>query len=164
MAAGNTYEAIATQTLGSSASSVTFSSIPGTYTDLVLVTSVIGTGDLQINGRVNSDTGSNYSTTYLAGNGTSAASDRAVNATTFGTDYYFSITTAGNATILQFMNYVNSTTYKTVLCRSGVASKGTNATVALWRNTAAITSITLLASQNAFNTGSTFSLYGIKAA
>jgi hypothetical protein len=160
----STYEPIATQTLGSSASSVTFSSISGSYTDLVLVTSAIGTGDLQINGRVNSDTGSNYSSTYLAGNGTSAVSDRQSNGNVFGTDYYFSVTTAGNASILQFMNYSNSTTYKTILARSGVASKGTMATVSLWRNTAAITSITLLASQNAFNTSSTFTLYGIKAA
>jgi len=161
MAAGNTYEAIATQTLGSAAASVTFSSIPSTYTDLVLVTGAIGTGDLQINGRVNSDTGTNYSTTYLAGNGTSAVSARQSSASSFGTDYYFSVTTNGNVTILQFMNYANTTTNKTILSRSNAADKGVMATVSLWRNTAAINSITLLASANNFNIGSTFSLYGV---
>jgi len=160
----STYEPIATSTLGSNASTFTFSSIPSTYTDLVLVIGAIGTGDLQINGRVNSDTGTNYSTTYLAGNGTSAVSDRQVNANIFGTDYYFSVSTLGNTTILQFMNYANTTTYKTILSRSGVANKGVMATVSLWRNTAAINAVILYAAGNDFATGSTFTLYGIKAA
>ena len=164
MAAGNTYEAIATQTLGSAAASVTFSSIPSTYTDLIIVTGIIGVGDLQMNVRLNSDTATNYSTTYLAGNGTSAVSDRATNATSMGTDYYFGATTAGNATILQFLNYSNTTTNKTMLARSNQASKGVQATVGLWRNTAAINTIQLISSTSNFNTGSTFSLYGIKAA
>jgi len=159
-----TYEPIATTTLGSATNTTTFSSISGSYTDLILVVGAIATGDLQINCRVNGDTGTNYSTTYLAGNGTSAASSRQSNATFMGTDYYFSLTTNGGATILQFQNYSNSTTYKTMLSRSNAADKGTNATVSLWRNTAAITSITLYTTANNFNTGSTFTLYGIKAA
>ena len=160
----STMTPIATQTLNTTANTVTFSSIPNTYTDLVLIISAIGTGDLQINGRVNSDSGTNYSTVYLAGNGASAASATQSGANAFGTDYFFSVTTAGNVSILQFMNYSNSTTYKTILARSGVASKGTMATSSHWRSTAAINSITILASQNNFNTGSTFTLYGIKAA
>jgi hypothetical protein len=164
MPAGNTYEAIATQTLGSAAASVTFSSIPSTYTDLIIVTGIIGVGDAQMNVRFNSDTGSNYSTTYLNGNGTAARSDRASNTTSIGTDYNFSITTNGNATICQFLNYSNSTTYKTMLARSGEASKGVQATVGLWRDTAAINTIQLISSNTNFNTGSTFSIYGVKNA
>ncbi len=160
----STYTPIATTTLGSSATDVTFSSISGSYTDLILVTRAIGTGDLQINGRVNSDSGSNYSSTYLAGNGTSAVSARQSSAIYFATDYYFSVTTNGNASIMQFMNYSNTTTNKTILVRSNAADKGTMAVVNLWRSTAAINSITLYASQNAFNTGSTFTLYGVKSA
>jgi hypothetical protein len=160
----STYEPIATQTLGSATTTVTFNSISSSYTDLVLITGIIGVGDAQMNVRFNSDTGSNYSTTYLNGNGTSARSDRASNTTSIGTDYNFAITTNGNVTICQFMNYSNSTTYKTVLSRSGEASKGVQATVGLWRNTAAIDTIQLIASNNNFNTGSTFTLYGIKAA
>jgi len=62
------------------------------------------------------------------------------------------------------MNYANTTTNKTILSRSNAADKGVMATVSLWRNTAAINSITLLASANNFATGSTFSLYGVKNA
>jgi hypothetical protein len=63
MAAGNTYEAIATQTLGSAAASVTFSSIPGTYTDLVIVCTPlrVTAGAEELVFQFNSDTGSNYS-------------------------------------------------------------------------------------------------------
>ncbi len=73
-----TYVPISTTTLGSNASTVSFSSIPGTYTDLVIVMGVISTSNtghyvyLQYNG----DTGSNYSTTILTGTGSSAVSTR----------------------------------------------------------------------------------------
>lgn len=164
MAAGNTYEAIATQTLGTAAASVTFSSISGAYTDLILVAAAIGTGDLQIYGRVNGDSGSNYSNTFLAGNGTSASSIRQSNVTSFQGDYYLAVSADGGLTTYNFMNYSNTTTYKTILARSGLGNKGTNAIVNLWRNTAAISSITLTTSANNFAIGSTFSLYGIKAA
>jgi hypothetical protein len=164
MPAANTFEAIATQTLGSAAASVTFSSIPGTYTDLVLVAAAIGTGDLQIYGRVNGDSGSNYSNTFLAGNGTSASSIRQSSVTSFQGDYYLAVSADGGLTTYNFMNYSNTTTYKTILARSGLGNKGTNAIVNLWRNTAAINSITLTTSANNFAIGSTFSLYGILAA
>jgi hypothetical protein len=78
MPAGNTYEAIATQTLGSAAASVTFSSIPSTYTDLVLVcnfetsSNAIAGVYIQFNG----DTSTNYSSTNLIGNGSTAESSR----------------------------------------------------------------------------------------
>ena len=167
MAAGNTYEAIATQTLGSAAASVTFSSIPGTYTDLVIVCNTVRTTSLDNIGiRFNSDTGSNYSWTILKGNGTVASSDRRSNVT----DIIFNVYNADApaAGILQIQNYANTTTYKTALSRSSGAAAGyVYATVGLWRNTAAITSITLFdegTTSAVINTGSTFTLYGIKAA
>lgn len=160
----STYTPIATTTISSASSSYTFSSIPSTYTDLVLVTNVIATGDLQINCRVNGDTSTNYSTTYLAGNGTSAVSSRQSNAAFMGTDYYFSATTNGNVSILHFMNYSNTTTNKTMINRANAADKGVMANVSLWRSTAAINAIQLYATANNFNIGSTFTLYGIAAA
>ena len=159
-----TYEPIATQTLGSAAGSVTFSSIPSTYTDLVLVTNVIGTGDLQVNGRLNGDSGANYSSYYFVGNGTTGSGARQNNANYFATDYYFSVTTNGNATVMHFMNYSNATGNKSILVRSNAADKAVMAITNIWSSTAAINSIALTASQNNFNTGSMFTLYGIKAA
>lgn len=164
-----TYEPIEAKTLTSSSSSVTFSSIPGTYTDLILISSakmVSSAQDLRI--RFNSDTASNYSQTYVSGDGTTTYSGRATNQTFSTIDNYGYIdTTNFNISIHHIMNYANTTTFKTTLSRSSNASTGTDAIVSLWRKTPeAITSITLLpsgTSQN-FATGTTFTLYGIKAA
>jgi hypothetical protein len=166
----STYEPIATTTLGSAASSVTFSSISGSYTDLVLVISAASsTVDNFAYVQLNSDTtDSNYSWTSLYGTGSSAASGR-------GTKGYINsfvgIGSDFNSTVItNFMNYSNSTTYKTLLSRSGRSTGGgsylgTEGLVTLWRNTAAITSIKVNAfSTYTFSTGSTFTLYGIKAA
>jgi hypothetical protein len=63
------------------------------------------------------------------------------------------------------MNYANTTTYKTVLTRANAAASGVDASVGLWGSTAAITSITFdLPLVRTISTGSTFTLYGIKAA
>jgi hypothetical protein len=169
MPAGNTYIAIATQTLGSSATSVTFSSIPGTYTDLIIVTSALSPGGGN-NSRgyrfeLNSDTAANYSQTWLA----NAASSRETSQTR-GRIGGISETANDVTTVLTtFLNYSNTTTYKTVLSKSSNlnTNNDTNvfAGVSLWRSTSAITAIKLTMSDNSsFITGSTFSLYGIAAA
>jgi len=158
-----TYRPIATQTLGSTASTVTFSSIPSTYTDLILISSPISTSNgNQFTMRINSDSGSNYSATYLTGNGTSAASYRRTSATSIIPDYLGAIdTTVKTVYQINFMNYSNTTTNKTILIRSSTGY-AVEAVVALWRSTSAITSFSL--SMPDFATGSTFTLYGIKAA
>lgn len=164
MPAGNTYEAIATTTLGSATATVTFGSIPSTYTDLVLVVDGQATGGqrnllLQFNG----DTGANYSSTILYGDSSGANSVRQTSQTAAnvgGID-----TTSQSNTIAHIMNYSNSTTYKTIIGRGNSASIIVAAKVALWQNTSAITSIVAsLAASDTFFTGCTFSLYGIKAA
>lgn len=165
MPAGSTYSTIATTTLGSAASSYTFSSISGAYTDLIIIAQVKGTATTYLNLRFNGDTGSNYSRTTLSGNGSTASSERRTNQTQINTDYNEAIETNFNyINTLQIMNYSNTTTNKTVLCRANNAATGTGATVGLWRSTAAITSVTLLANNNTFDVGSTFTLYGIAAA
>lgn len=166
MAAGSTYTPIATTTLGSAAASYTFSSIPSTYTDLVLVTSAAGTAGADMRLQFNSDTATNYSRTYLSGNGTSAFSGRATATASAGITAYGTLTATlgGTNNIAQIMNYSNSTTYKTVLARSNDAGAGTDAIVSMWRSTAAITSINISVSTGTFSTGSTFTLYGIAAA
>ena len=166
MAAGNTYVAIATNTLSSAAASVTFSSIPGTYTDLVIVTQAISATADDVGIRFNADSGSNYSQTWLSGNGTSAFSSRYSSSTSVYLDIYGSMGTAlFNNTVVNIMNYANATTYKTFLSRANRAGSGTDAIVGLWRSTSAITSIVLAPATGVnFSIGSTFSLYGIAAA
>lgn len=162
MAAGSTYTPIATTTLGSASAGVTFSSIPQTYTDLVLVVDGNTTaGPTDNNMQFNSDTGSNYSITALYGDGSTAASFRsAAGNMEVGGIYWAG--GRGNR-IVNIMNYSNSTTYKTILSR--VAS-GTliQARVGLWRSTSAITSIYVYVGASTYVAGTTFTLYGIAAA
>ena len=163
----STYEMIATTTL-SSAGTVTFSSIPGTYTDIVLISSAKNSsgsaGTYQI--VLNSDTGANYSATYLLGNGIAASSARFT-----GNNVAYTSRSSGSSStefspgIVHFMNYSNTTTYKTLLSRGNEASSTAAAFANLWRSTAAITSINLQQPGGGnFAAGSTFTIYGIKAA
>ena len=171
MAAGATYEPIATITTSGSATNATFSSISGSYTDLIVVFSgTVSNSSYSFMVRFNGDTGSNYSFTDIEGNGTTATSYRLAN-----TDkIYFSYNnvTIGSSTssqIVNVMNYANTTTYKTAIGRVATAVNssgyaGTTAGVGLWRNTAAITSISLTVPVGNITNGSTFTLYGITAA
>ena len=164
-----TYEPIAAQTLGSAAASVTFSSIPQTYTDLVLVGNVqLTSAGQSLLYQFNSDTATNYSLTILKGNGTSATSDRRSNVNyqlAAGWDAGLPTSASFGTGIINIQNYSNATTFKTSLARGSNAAGGdVTATVNLWRNTAAITSVTAYTGSGNFATGSTFVLYGIKAA
>jgi len=164
-----TYEPIATTTLGSASGSITFSSIPATYTDLVLICQVKRTsGGAEIWARLNSDTGSNYSWTYVYGTGSSAASSRTSNE---NNGLFFGITSNNDfgTFILHLQNYANTTTYKTGISRFSVANPVTNyqavgANVALWRSTSAVTSLTVRDAGSTYVAGSTFTLYGIASA
>lgn len=164
-----TYEPIATTTLGSAASNVTFSSIPSTYTDLVLVVNAKANtnGSRRLDLTFNSDTASNYSTTRLYGNGTTATSDRFASATALDIGFLPGADGTGfGLVVLSIQNYSNSTTNKTCLYRwnSLTATSGnqyTTAGVGLWRNTAAITSMNIVFQSDNLATGSTFTLYGI---
>ena len=168
-----TYEPIATTTLGTAAASVTFSTISGAYTDLVLVIRVTGSEAISraVLMTFNNDTGSNYSITRLYGDGSTASSDRFSSQTSIDAGFLPGSNGTGPGTIIaNIMNYSNATTYKTVLHRweSQAAASGsryTAAEVGLWRNTSAITEIDLVqgAGEN-FASGSTFTLYGIKSA
>jgi hypothetical protein len=129
-----TYTPIATTTLGSAASSYTFSSIPGTYTDLILIGSHRSTSGINgIHIRFNGDTGTNYSSTLLYGTGSAASSSRYINQTFTSIGY---TTTSEYAVIkCQIQNYSNSTTYKSFLSRGGSATYEEDTVVGLWRKT-----------------------------
>jgi hypothetical protein len=155
----STYTPIASVTLSSAQSSVTFSGIPQTYTDLVLVVSTLGTTSVgETNIRVNGDSGNNYSRTHMTGTGSTATSGRNSNIDIAIIGSYGS---SNDVAIAHFMNYSNTTTNKTILARGGGASNEVKAQVNLWRSTAAINSITVYAGAGNFNSGATFNLYGV---
>ena len=166
----STYTPITTTTLGSAAATVTFSIISGAYTDLVLVTNLKTTTTSQeVTVKINNDTGSNYSLTNLRGDGSTAASLRRSSQTVGNISKEISPNTAFEfVSVSTFMNYSNATTYKTWLSRNNRASAsnapGTEALVGLWRSTSAITELVIGLTGGNFDTGSTFTLYGIKAA
>lgn len=168
-----TYEPIATTTLTSNQASVAFSSIPTTYTDLIFVIegyNAVGNGYYP-RFYFNADTGSNYSYTVLEGNGTTAGSTRGNSASRVLLGFQYAPWTTSSSNrgniILHIFNYANTTTNKTSLSRSNTPSNGVNATVSLWRSTAAINAVTFVGDTDisqSYGSGSTFTLYGIKAA
>jgi hypothetical protein len=171
MAAGPTYEPIATYTLSSNQNDITFSSIPSTYTDLIIVfngkSTNAGSSTNGMRCRVNSDTGSNYSQTNLTGNGSSATSSKDNSVSYFECgEIAQTDNTALSQNIIHIMNYANTTTYKTILCRADTATVLTRTIVSLWRSTSAINSVTLSRDfgTNQIKAGSTATLYGITAA
>ena len=167
MAAGATYEPIATFTLTIAVNQYTLSSIPATYTDLILVNNIKGSSASGYPAlRFNSDSGTNYSTTFIYGNGTTATSGRSSNANYAYTQWNatFSTTEFNFNNIIQIQNYSNTTTYKTYLARANNAAVSTDTNVGLWRSTAAISTIDIYSLVGNFAVGTTFTLYGIKAA
>jgi hypothetical protein len=159
----STEVAIATTTLGTASATITFSSIPATYTDLRLVLTGWPDVTTTIGVQFNSDTGSNYSRTRLYGDGTSAGSDRNTSQVYLGSGSLFSTTAPGLLTI-DIFSYAGSTN-KTALCTASSDQNGSGQVqrnVGLWRSTAAITSIYLYCVGGVdFQSGTTATLYGI---
>jgi hypothetical protein len=163
-----TYEKIATTTLGSATNTVTFSSISGSYTDLVVICNGGATATSNARIAFNGDnSGTSYSNTYIVGDGSAISSGRTNNVSTSLLNSLGYLENDMNwSCLIQVMNYSNSTTYKTFFSRANQVDNGLTAMVGLWRSTSAITSLTItcifLGSEN-FQTGTSFTLYGIKA-
>jgi hypothetical protein len=170
------FESIATFTGNGSANSVTFSSIPQTYTSLQIrcfgmVTLGISTNRLKLN--FNGDTGSNYAYHSLIGDGSTVFTESGISqtaidnmGTVMGSSY------APAPTIIDIHDYTATSRNKTV--RSFTGADGNIASASfrillssgLWMNTSAITSIDVALTNGslAFTTSSVISLYGIKGA
>ena len=173
------YDSIATYTVsGSSTNSFTFSSIPQTYTHLQIraisqtARATYGIDDVFV--RFNGDTGSNYSSHNMYGNGSSALAQALTSRTwTLDSNGGTATSTGGNfsASIIDILDYTNTSKYKTGRALYGNDYNGTIAGLGgeivfvsgLWMNTSAITSITFFAdgSRN-FTAGTTYALYGVK--
>jgi hypothetical protein len=163
----STYTPISSQTLTSATSSVTFSSIPSTYTDLVLVCNLKTATDASLAGRLNGDTGANYSRVSLAADG-SAAQSTLGTSTTYGIWCTYGYADANNfnaVAIVNINNYLSTNAKKTVMVSNSNGNTGVSCMMSTLNNTSAINSVTLLNDGGAnFSIGCTFTLYGIKAA
>ena len=176
LAAPNSYASIATVTVGSGgASSITFSSIPSTYTHLQirgiggLTGGTTGSSDMAIFFNGTTANNSNFSQHRLYGTGSSAQSDYYSGYIVSGR---FSFNTDANsgifgATVIDILDYTNTNKYKTVRSLTGVDSNGAGIvglTSGLWQSTSAITSITLNDGFGGSNWHqySSFALYGIR--
>ena len=167
----NTYTLIASNTLSSSAASVTFSSIPNTYTDLVLRISArdtTSTPQAEATIRFNSDSATNYSGTQLDGDGSAGVSSarrtsissldkNIINANTYTSNTFGSI----EIYIPSYQASQNKPLSFFGVTETNATDPTMRAMANLWRNTAAITSVVITAPNN-FSSGSSFFLYGIK--
>ena len=159
-----TYEKIATTTLGSAAASITFSSIASSWTDISLIWSCTGTTASSGLLRFNSDSATNYSWTYLAGNGSSPFTSRASSQTSLLMNGGVLSTTNPSFSIVDIFSYAGSTN-KTVLINDNQGEQNSVFWfVGLYRSTSPITNISITASASTFAAGTTVTLYGIKAA
>ena len=153
-----TYKALATVTLASTATSITFSSIPATYRDLVLVTNGKATATASLRIRVNGDTGNNYNWVRMIGEAAGAFSDSSTSGGFL--DGGNPSTTEGYMSITQFLDYSATDKHKTTLHRiSFPNTTHVLANAGRWANTAAITSIEVY--NPTFAIGFTAALYGI---
>jgi len=162
----STYEPIATTSLSASTSTITFSSIPSTYTDLKFILVGKGATATNVNLRFNGDTGGNYFAAYLQGNGSAASANyqssidniyltQAIN----WSDTYPSFLEA------DIFSYAGSLQKTITASTSGDYNGSGFATkwVGRWASTSAITSLSITAPSN-WAVGTTATLYGIKAA
>jgi hypothetical protein len=167
------FESIATTTLGTTAASITFSSIPATYTHLQIRMIARDTRAVTLEGFVvqfNSDTAGNYSDHSVYGDGSSAAAYANTSATFMSPYAIASANATANVfgvSVIDILDYANTNKYKTIRALTGVDNNGSGAlglASGNWRNTAAITSVTVGAQVGTWVANSSFALYGIRSA
>jgi hypothetical protein len=154
-----TYIALATVTLGTATANVTFSSIPGTYRDLVFVMSGTSTNATDVTMQINSNSDNIYTSVRMIGDGANTASS--TTSGTSGTWLRFSASPTTGSNIVQFMDYAQTDKHKTMLIRYDNSNSLTAARAARWGSTNAITSFKVTSDSGNFSVGSTFSLYGV---
>ena len=165
----SSFESIASSTLGSAGASISFSSIPSTYKSLQLRCTLYyaNTGTNGARLRLNSDTGANYATHILFGDGATvtAAGTSSTNQIDIGTTNGNDKSSIRSVFIIDIHDYASTTKNKTVRTFSGVDMNGSGyvyLTSGLWINTAAVNSVLLRPDGGSFDTGSSVALYGVK--
>ena len=172
LAISGAYESIASATGTGSSNTITFSGIPSTYTSLQIRGTCRTTGATQATIRFNGDTGSNYTSHQLYGDGTTAAASGFAGSTSISNGGVLAYETSAAANlvgvfVLDIHDYTSTTRNKTTRIFTG-RDENTAGFVrlgsGLWMNTAAITSVSLIISSGNFTTQTQFALYGIKGA
>ncbi len=157
--------ALANVTLGSSAAAVTFSSISGSYRDLIIVCSPLAASPPdELAMQFNTDTGNNYNAVYMHGDGATKYSGNYSNTgylTFHPNAYVYGVRSLQNTA--QIMDYSATDKHKSVLVRSDTADNATAAVAGRWASTAAITSIKIYCRFGNLAAGSTFALYGVSS-
>ena len=162
------YESIATTTLNATASSITISSIPSTYTHLQIrvIGSMSASGADDLRMRVNGDTGSTYSTHFVVGNGTTAPAGAYSTTTSMlvGANAMPTATNTYGVAIIDVLDYANTNKYKTMRALTGNDTNGGGYVAlssGLWQSTSAITSLTFYPNASTFTANTQIALYGV---
>ena len=167
------YQSIQTVTVGTATSTMTFSSIPATFTHLQIRGMLNGTASGTFgNARMgfNSDSNANYSSHNMYGYASAVGAQSEVSGNRMYYQVYTSLASTSSfvgVTVIDILDYANTNKYKTVRSFNGVefnSDGSTRFSSGNWRNTNAITSIEFVIDSGNFNVGSTLALYGIKAA
>jgi hypothetical protein len=172
MRSGNSYESIATVTVGSGgASSITFSSIPSTYQHLQIrgiVRSNGGAANNPMYMTLNSDTSANYSWHGLFGDGASASAAASINQSRIDIDRIAEASAGSNifgSFVTDILDYANTNKFKTTRNLGGIDQNSSGFIFfesGLWRNTNAVSTISFAPPTGSFVQYSSFALYGIK--
>ena len=172
-ASTNSYESIATQSVASgTAASLTFSSIPSTYTHLQvrgIIRTDAGSNNWDLRIRMNSDSGSNYARHSVRGEGSASGNAEGQASQTY---MWLDRAASGDANIfsgivIDVLDYANTNKYKTMRGLSGNDRNGSGIIAlssGLWMSTTAINSLTFTLGSGNFTQYSTLALYGIKGA
>ena len=167
-----TYDCLATTTLSSTANTIVFSSISQSYTDLILVGRISSASGNTPRFRLNGDSGANYDCWEFYNHTSSPASNSSSNDTVGTLGYAFTATAPSSTDpgifIANFADYSNTSKQKPVFVHWGNRADGIGFITNNWRNTNAVTSITISSGSSfpssATSIGSVFTLYGIKEA
>lgn len=168
MAINDAMVALYSTTLSAPTASVTIAGIPASgYRDLRLIMTAATSANSNNIMRVNGDSASNYTQVYAGGNGSSTTSGTIGTSTFMGTDSSaFTTTVVGQTNhIIDIMDYAASDKHKSILFRCNRAGGHVEMMAGRWASTSAISSITVQPYTGGYtwSTGSTFTLYGIKA-
>lgn len=149
-----TYTPLATVTLASNATSVSFSNIPATYRDLVLIVNGTGTGDENLTPTINGSSSDFSWVQMTSAPGSSSGTNNSIGR----------FTPDRNIVMIQYFDYAQTDKHKTFLVRTEVSGSEVRQLAARWAQTTAITSVALaIRTGFSFTTGTTFGLYGIRA-